>query len=474
MSPTRLSALDASFLSVETPTAHMHVGWVAVFDPPAEGPRPSFADLRDHIAARVGRAPRYRQRLESVPFGMNDPVWVDDGEFDVDNHVLDARSGDLDEIVAAAMSSPLERSRPMWECWVAPELDDGRMAVVGKAHHAMVDGLAAVELAALLLDPTADAAAGGADVWRPDSPPGRVALLGHGVADRVWKDLGLGRALAQVLASPARLGEAVTSIQRAAFSLVNSLGSTAASAPALNPELSPHRHLARLARPMDDLVRVKRHFGTTVNDVVLAACSGGVRRFLEQRGEPAVSVRAMVPVSLRGAAEAAGLGNRISFLFIDLPTDEPDPLMRLRKVHGATTERKASHEAEGADLVLNAMSYAPHLIQRAMARLAASPRTFNLVVSNIPGPRQPMWMHGCRLRETYPIVPLADRHALAIGVTSLEDGAFFGLYADRKTLPDAWQLAACIGDALDELLEECSALAPVPSTNGRPAPAAVT
>ncbi len=470
MSHSRLSALDASFLTVETPTAHMHVGWAAVFDPPEEGPRPTFGELRDHIGARLGRAPRYRQRIEPVPFGVNDPVWVDDEDFELGNHVLEADSTHLDEVVASAMSSPLERSRPMWECWVAPRLDDGRMAVVGKAHHSMVDGLAAVELASLLLDAEPDPPAPGEDGWSATDRPGRLALLAQGVRDRIWEELGVGREVIGLLASPGRFGGAIGSARRAATALVNSLGSTAADAPALNPPLSPHRHLARLARPMGDLVRVKRDFGTTINDVVLAICSGGVRRFLEARGEPAVSLRAMVPVALRGSTEAEALGNRISFLFIDLPTDEPDPLRRLRNVHEVTSERKESREAEGADLVLSAVGHAPHVVQRAMARLAASPRTFNLVVSNIPGPREPMWMRGCRLREAYPIVPLADRHALAIGVTTLEDQAFFGLYADRKTLPDAGLIAGCIGEALDELLEECTPA----RENGRPAPVGVT
>jgi WS/DGAT/MGAT family acyltransferase len=223
---------------------------------------------------------------------------------------------------------------------------------------------------------------------------------------------------------------------------------------------------------MDDLVRVKRRFGTTANDVILAACSGGVRRFLEERGEPAVALRAMVPVSLRGTDEAGTLGNRISFMFIDLPTDEPDPLRRLRTVHGVTRESKESREAEGAELVMNAVSHAPHVVQRAMARLATSARTFNLVVSNIPGPPEPMWMRGCQLREAYPIVPLADRHALAIGVTTLPDGVFFGLYADRKMLPDAAELAECIGDALDELVAACSAGSAL--WDGRPTPVGVT
>jgi diacylglycerol O-acyltransferase len=471
MSQTRLSALDASFLAVETPTAHMHVGWAAVFDPPEYGPRPTFADLREHIAARVGRAPRYRQRLERVPFGVNEPVWVDDEEFDVRNHVLDAHTTDLDEVVSEAMSTPLEHSRPLWECWVAPHLDDGRVGVVGKAHHSMVDGLAAVELAALLLDPTSDPAAIAERRWQPDSPPGRLALLGRGLVDRVWQELGVGRTVARALSSPRALAGRLEDVRRAAASLTSSLGSTAPSAPALNPQLSPHRHLARLAVPMDDLVRVKRRFGTTINDVILAACSGGVRRFLEERGEPAVALRAMVPVSLRDAAEAAGLGNRISFMFIDLPTDEADPLRRLRTVHGDTRASKDSGVVEGAETVMNAVSHAPHVLQRAMARLTASPRTFNLVVSNIPGPAEPMWMRGCRLREAYPVVPLADRHALAIGVTSLPDGVFFGIYADRKMLPDAADIAQCIGEALDELVDACTE--GVMDGNGRPAPVGV-
>lgn len=472
MSPTRLSALDTSFLTVETPTAHMHVGWAAVFDPPGDDPRPTFAELSDHIAARLGRAPRYRQRLEEVPFGVHDPVWVDDDDFDVGHHVLHAQTGNLDEIVELAMSSPLERSRPLWECWVAPRLDDGRVGVVGKAHHSMVDGLAAVELASLLLDPTPDPPPVDDGGWQPSSPPPRLALLAQGIADRVREELDLGRNVARVLSSPGRLADGVAAARRAATSLVNTLGSTAATAPALNPPLSPHRHLARLARPMDDLQRVKRRYGTTINDVILAACSGAVRRYLAQHGEPEVALRAMVPVSLRDSAEAAGLGNRISFMFIDLPTDEADPLERLFRVNEVTSERKESREPEGADLVMNAVSYAPHVVQRAMARLAASPRTFNLVVSNIPGPTAPMWMNGCRLREAYPIVPLADRHALAIGVTSLPDGVFFGLYADRKMLPDAGAIAGCIGDALDELLETSEGGAP--SRNGKPAPVGVS
>src|SRR3954454_4443654 len=182
---SRLSALDASFLTAETPTAHMHVGWAAVYEPPKDGPRPSFRDLRDHIESRLDRAPRYRQRLYSVPFGLHDPIWVDDERFDVSRHVQRARSRDLDEIVGTVMSTPLERSRPMWEMWIADRLDDGRIGVVGKVHHCMVDGIAAVELATLMLDPSPQPPRQEIEEWRPSRSPDGLRLLATGIFDRM-------------------------------------------------------------------------------------------------------------------------------------------------------------------------------------------------------------------------------------------------------------------------------------------------
>jgi diacylglycerol O-acyltransferase / wax synthase len=462
MPPTRLSALDASFLAAETPTAHMHVGWAAIFAPPEDGRRPTFEQLRTHIDGRLDRAPRYRQKLAQVPFGVHDPLWVDDCDFDIANHVQEADGGDIDTIVANVMSTPLERSRPMWECWVAPELDDGRIGVVGKVHHCMVDGLAAVELAALLLDGEPDAPEpDNRNKWEADITPNGASRLVRGLLDRSAEMLDVARRPLAVLTSPRRIADAAAEGGRIASALRNSFANPARPTGALNPPLSPLRHLARFERPLDDLMRIKEHFGTTVNDVVLAACAGAVRDFLVHHEEPAFAVKAMVPVTQRSADQAAGLGNRISFLFIDLPSDEADPVTRLRTIHATTKERKESGEAHGGDLVLNALGYAPHAVQRQLTKLVASPRTFNLVVSNIPGPPAPMWMRGCALEEAYPIVPLADRHAVAIGMTTLPGKAFFGLYADRKMLPDADALANDIDYELDELLAHCG-----PSGNG--------
>jgi diacylglycerol O-acyltransferase / wax synthase len=447
----RLTSLDASFLDVETPSAHMHVGWIARFRPPDAGPAPSFEQLRDHIARRLRRAPRYRQRLADVPLGLNRPVWVDDEAFDVDRHVRRAPNGDLAELADTVMSTPLARDRPLWELWVADRLDDGRLGVVGKAHHCMVDGIAAVELAALLLDPDPDPPPDESERWRPSPAPGSARLLLDAVVDRIGTELDLLAFPARLAASPRRAGEVA---RRAGQALVSSFAPTT-PARVLNDPLSPYRRLATAMRPLDDLRRVKRTFGTTLNDVVLAVSTGALAGYLAERGEEPRRLKTMVPVNVRRDGAEGDLGNRISFLFLDLPCDERDPVQRLRELHAATRERKERGDPEGSDAVLDLIAYAPSALQRIVSRLVASPHTFNIVVSNIPGPQTQLYMLGCELTEAYPVVPLADRHTLSIGFTSVCGRACFGLYADRDALPDADALAAHLEAAMDELLERC-------------------
>jgi len=449
MAPNRLSALDASFLDVETASAHMHVGWAASFDPPDERPAPSFEQFRDHIARRLQRAPRYRQRLAGVPLGLARPAWVDDDRFDITHHVRPAAPGNLDELAGSVLSTPLSRERPLWELWIADRLADGRIGVVCKAHHCMVDGIAAVELATVLLDMEADRPPDPPDDWRPAETPGGARRLVDGLVDTARDQLSLAGSAAGLLGSPRKLASGA---RRAVGALANSL-SPASPLDMMNAPISPYRALATLARPMDELRAIRRGYGCTINDVVLAASTGGVRRHLERHGERPARIKAMVPVNVRGEDGAGEFGNRISFIFLELPCSEPGPQERLRAVTRATERAKTAGEPAGATTVLDLAAAAPSVVQRAMSRLVASPRTFNVVVSNIPGPQLPMWMLGCRLREAYPIVPLADRHALAVGFTSVDGGAFFGIYADRDAGPDAELLAGDIGDELDELRE---------------------
>ena len=451
-STTQLSALDDSFLTVESRTAHMHVGWAAVFDPPAGDPRPGFEELRAHIGARLSRAPRYRQRLCSAPLEVGAPCWVDDRDFDLSRHVRPAASTDLDEVVDSCMSEQLDRERPLWEIRVADRLADGRIGVVGKAHHCMVDGIAAVELASLLLDPTPDAAAEAGERWRPQREPGTAARLAAIVERRSREQLELARAASGLLLSPRRLLDAPRSATEAAVGAVNRTLRPARPVAPLNEPISPARHLARASRPLADLQRVRQRFRATVNDVYLAAAAGALRRLLKERGKDPVPLKTMVPVSVRDAGQSEQLGNRISFMFVGLPCEEPDAERRLRRIQMATGEGKEGGDPGAAELVLRLIGYGPRPLRRLVARTMASPRMFNLVVSNIPGPREPMYMRGCELKEAYPAVPLADGHALSIGMTTIQDRVCFGLYADRRSLGDVDRVAEALVDSTDELV----------------------
>jgi WS/DGAT/MGAT family acyltransferase len=445
---SRLSPLDASFLAVETATAHMHVGWAATLSAPADGRLPSFSQLRDHIELRLGRAPRYRQKLAPVPLGLRAPEWVDDPAFSVDRHVYRA-PGPLPYLVDEVMSTPLRRDRPLWEIWICEDAEHQQIGLVGKVHHCMVDGIAAVELASLLLDPTREPHAYSSEEWHAAPQPSAERLLARGVRDLLGEQLGLLRGPLRAVASPACAArQAAAGALRVSRALSHSL--RAAPASVLNRQLSPLRQLAWTQRPLEDLQAVKRTYGTTVNDVMLAAVAGAVRAYLIRHGERPIALKAMVPVNVRSPGDI--LGNHISFVFADLPCDEPDPLVRLHRVHDTMSQRKRDGEPEGADLALKAASHTPPAVQHTLSRFIASPRTFNLVVSNIPGPSVPLYMLGCPLEATYPVVPLADRHALSVGMTTVRDQACFGVYADRETLPDVDGLAHDIDEAIAELL----------------------
>ncbi len=427
----------------------MHVGWAAVFSATAAGELPGFAQLREHIERRMARAPRYRQKLAPVPLGVHAPEWIDDPAFSIERHVYRA-PGPLHRLVDEVMSTPLRRDRPLWEMWICENSAERQFAIVGKTHHCMVDGVAAFELASLLLDPTPEPVPCEPERWCAAPEPDAELLLARGVRDLLGAQLGLLRGPLRAVTSPAAAARATAA---GALRVTRALSHSLSGAPAsvLNRQLSPLRGLAWTQRPLGDLRIVKRAYGTTINDVMLAAVAGGMRSYLLRRGERPVALRAMVPVSVRGEGDV--LGNHISFVLADLPCNEPHPLTRLYRVHATMSQRKRDGEPEGTDLALKAAEHTPGVVQHAISRLIANPRTFNLVVSNIPGPSEPMYMLGCPLEATYPVVPLADRHALSVGMTTVRDRACFGVYSDRETLPDGGMLASDIDASLGELLE---------------------
>jgi diacylglycerol O-acyltransferase len=437
----RLSALDASFLAVEGPTTPMHVGWVARFDPPEHGPRPSAQTLLDHIASRMKGAHRYRQRLAPVPLGVHEPVWVDDPDFDPARHLHAAPGDDVDVLIDDVLSVPLERDRPLWEMWVADDL-----TLIGKAHHCMVDGTAVVELGNLLLDASPDADEVEAEHWEPAPEPTPGQRLGRAIAERTGE-------AASLAVAPLRLRP--RTITGAARLLAHTLLPPAPGS-SLNRDGSARRHHTRLTRSLNDLRTVRRAFRVTPNDVVLAACTGALRRFAVRRGEEPQTLKAMVPADVRSSADPSA-GNRISFLFIELPCGEPDPVERLQAIHRATDQRRRDGEAEELDAAFRVLALTPPPVQRALAHAFGHPRLFNLTVSSVPGPAVPRYLRGCRLSEVHSAVPLAGRHGLAIGVVTVAGNACFGIFSDPQIVPDADWLTQDLDDALDELLEVAGA-----------------
>src|SRR3954464_5942050 len=269
MPDARLSALDASFLAVEKPTAHMHVGRAAVFEPPGGGPRPTFAEPRDHLGTRLHRAPRYRQRLARVPLGVHEAAWVDDDHFELDRHVLHSRATELDEVIESVMSVPLERDRPLWEIWIADNLADGSLGLVTKVHHCMVDGIAAVELGTLLLDmePAGNGVEAGESRGPPAPAPGAGELLVRGMRDRLSETATLARLPLGLLRSPRRLLD----LPGAGLRMAGPRPPAAlplAPPSALNRSSSPLRALHSLRPPLADLKTIRKRTGATVNDVV--------------------------------------------------------------------------------------------------------------------------------------------------------------------------------------------------------------
>jgi diacylglycerol O-acyltransferase / wax synthase len=358
--------------------------------------------------------------------------------------------------------------------WIADELADGRIALIGKAHHCMVDGAAVAELGKLLLDASPDAPAGdghdpgpgapagastgrrsgaapaawSGDGWTTAPVPSAGARLARAAVDRVRDGATLALAPARLAASPSRLAALPGAAVR---TLAHTVLPPAPSSP-LNRPGTARRHHVRVTRSLDDVRAVRRRFRVTPNDVVLAACAGALGRFATRRGEPPQALKAMVPADVRTGDDDAASGNRISFLFIELPCDEPDPVERLRAIGRATAQRRRDGEAENVDAAFRALALSPRPLQRVLAHAFAHPRLFNLTISSVPGPAVPRYLRGCRLREVHSAVPLAGRHALSIGVVTVAGNACFGVTADAELLPDADALAGDLDVAFDELL----------------------
>ncbi len=458
MAPERMTALDASFLYLERPAMHMHVAGLSILDPSTcpDG-HLRFEDIVSVIASRLHQVPRFRQEAVRVPFDLALPVWADDPAFDLDFHVrrsaLPSPGGrrELADQVQRVLSRPLDRTKPLWELYVLEGLEGGHVATLLKVHHAMIDGLSGMHLAAAVYDlsPTPRRLPP-APAWVPEPEPSAQELLRDAVADLATHPFeGMRNAIESVRRSPALAALGLGSV----LSGVQSIFGMGARPPsALDVRIGPNRRFAMAEAPLQRFKDVKDVLGGTVNDVVLAAVGGALHRLLRHRGEPTRgrTLRVMVPVSVRGRGDGP-LGNRVAPAFVDLPVGAMGPKRRLARVREGTAHLKGSMMAMGADAIIGLGAYAPGGLLAGAARLVSRGPWFNLVVSNVPGPQQPMYLAGARLLAHYPSIPLGENSALSIACTSLAGTMAFGLTADWDAMADLDRLALALDEAIAEL-----------------------
>jgi diacylglycerol O-acyltransferase len=449
----RLSGLDASFLHLEDGGAHMHVGSVLVF----EGEAPAYEDFVAHVESRLRLVPRYRQKLAFPPLPQSRPVWVDDPHFNIGYHVrhtaLPAPAGEvqLRRLAGRLFAQRLDRAKPLWEVWLVGNLGDGRFAIVAKTHHALVDGISGVDIITVLFDLSPEPpepAPPSERAWFPRPEPSGAALLADALAERSRAPLGAVRTGLDVLTHPDRTVGAL-----AGLGSVLRTGVAGAPRSPLNVKIGPHRRFTWVDADLQDLRTIKSKLGGTVNDVVLAVVSAALRGWYEAHGHDTdgVTLRAMVPMSVRANAERGALGNRVTVMSARLPIHAADPLWRFRIVHEEMGDLKASGQAVGAEVLTRLTGFAPPTIVAQAMRLQTRQRFYNLTVTNVPGPQFPLYVLGRRMRAAFPLVPLARNTALGIAILSYDGRMGFGLVSDYDAVPDLERLADNLGEAIGEL-----------------------
>ncbi len=456
----RLSALDATFLELEQADegATMHIGGVMVFEALPDGGTPSLEAIRATIAERLALLPRYSQRLSTTRTGgLTWPCWSEDARFDVRHHIVEAAvpqpggEPELCEWAADFFSHRLDRTRPLWEMVLLGGLAGGRWAIASKTHHSMVDGVGSVGVVQLLLDPAPDAAETARPVLDgPDAPwevgpPGESGFLA-GAMDAV------GHTASSALHVALHPREALER-SRALVEVLVSSELSAAPHTTLNVPIGATRRFGVVHASLADVKATGRELGGSVNDVLLTACTAGLRQLMLSRGErpPLAGVRAMVPMNIRSAGEKLDLGNRVSSLFVDLPVAAADNSERFDTVARRTRRLKSSRAALGAETMLDVAGLAPPVLHSVLARSLYATRLFNITITNVPGPRAPLYALGAPLRAVYPLVPLAAEHSVGIAIFSYMDEIVIGISADRDACPDLDVMLAGIEVELADL-----------------------
>ena len=479
----QLSGVDAAFLHLETGSTFGHVGALVLLETSTPAGPLTFDAVRTVVEQRLPLLPPLRRRLVEVPLGVDRPYWADDPDFDLDFHVREVglpspgTPQQLAEQVARIAARPLDRRRPLWEVYLLWGVQDDRAALLVKFHHAALDGVAGAELVTTLLDQSPDVPQPAAPPpWRPAALPNQVEMWARGVVGASFAPLraldlqrrvltGLPRSAARL----SRVGAAAasTAMARPGDGQLLSWPGVAPPKTSFNRPVTPHRRYAYGSVPLEDVKAVKNAFGTTVNDVVMAACAGGLRRWLQAHRElPAQPLLAMVPVSTRTQEQQGQFGNQVSAMVAALPTHLADPVERLQAVHQAMRVAKEQHAAIDARTLQDMAQLTLPAIATRAARVAAQLRLadvvappYNVVVSNVPGPRTPLYLAGAQMVGYFPVSMVTDGLGLNLTVQSYLDHLDLGFLACRELVPDLWDLLGHVQASFGELAERAAATA---------------
>jgi diacylglycerol O-acyltransferase / wax synthase len=486
----QLTGLDASFLYMETGAQFGHVGSLTLYDQSEARDGSLYRALRTALPERLHLLPPFRRRIVEVPFGLDHPYWIEDPNFDLDFHIRHiavpppGTNEQLAELVSHLHGLPLDRSRPLWQLWVIEGLESGQVALYVKVHHCTIDGVSGVEMTSTLLDRTreGDTVAPVRDRWRPEPIPRDLEMLARGLfglalqpgkavrfAIRTARDLpGIAPLLAP-FADMVGLGRLPWPLGPRRSEQVDAprLPETAAPRTSFNRSITPHRRFAFTTLSLSDARKVRKAFGTTLNDVVMALCASALRRYLEERGElPDEPLIASVPVSVRSESEKATYSNRVTAVMAELATEEPDPVKRLKRIHESMRSAKQMQEAIPATLLQDFTQFATPALFAQAARIAARLRIadrlrppFNLIISNVPGPREPLYCGGAQMRTYYPVSAVAEGQGINITVQSYLDQLDFGVISCRELVSDPWRISRYLGEALEELVKLAATVA---------------
>jgi diacylglycerol O-acyltransferase len=472
----QLTGLDAAFLALETTNSTGHVGGICILDP-KDAPAPlTLGRLTQVLGERLPLVPVLRRKLLNVPFGLDQPYWVDDPHFDIEYHIREialprpGSDAQLTEQVARLHARPLDRSRPLWEIYLITGLAKRRAAVYTKIHHSAIDGASGAELLTILLDLTPDGRTVPAqEPFRPAPPPGPVALAAMAAAKLAWRPVQTVRFTNELVRAVPTLAPALSTLVGGMLGLNRGDGEVIPTTPGrapmtpFNGQITPHRRLALRSVDLDSVKTVKNAFGVSVNDVVMAMCAGALRRWLaDHHALPDAPLIAMIPVSVRDPASKAAMGNKVSAMLAVLPTNVADPGDRVQIVHAATKTAKAQQAVIPQGLVDQVSDFAPPALTARAARVVFATGVlhrlppFNVCISNVPGPNVPVYLCGAKLLAHYPVSVITDGQGLNITLVGYLGQLHFGLVSCRELIPDIDVLADYLVEELDLLLKAAS------------------